>query len=274
MEAWRLRPRSNAMTLESTEMPIVPIRAEALAGLPHGFLGRQGGVSTGIHAGLNVGLGSDDDRAAIHENRRRAAAAVAPGAALVTLHQVHSAQAVAVAAPVADDLRPHADALVTDRPGLLLGILTADCVPVLLADGEAGVIGAAHAGWKGALAGVTDATIAAMEQLGARRERIAAAIGPCIARASYEVDEGFAGRFADADPENERFFADGVRPGHLQFDIEAYVAARLAAAGLVRIETLGLDTYADEDRFFSFRRATHRGEPGYGRQISLIALPS
>jgi hypothetical protein len=257
-------------------MTIDLISATALAGIPHGFLGRQGGVSTGIHAGLNVGLGSDDDRAAIHENRDRAVRAVAPGSsgALVTLHQVHSAEAVIVTDPFPDDARPHADALVTDRPGLLLGILTADCVPVLLADAGAGVVGAAHAGWKGALAGVTDATVAAMLSLGARRDGIAAAIGPCIARASYEVDDAFLRRFADAEPANERFFAAGVRPGHHQFDIEAYVAARLAAAGLGRVETLGLDTYANEARFFSFRRATHRGEPGYGRQISLIALPS
>jgi YfiH family protein len=251
-----------------------PIRAAALAGVPHGFLGREGGVSTGIHAGLNVGLGSDDDRAAIAENRRRATAAVAPGSTLVTLHQVHSAEAITVAAGFPDDARPHADALVTDRPGLLLGILTADCVPVLFADAEAGVVGAAHAGWKGAIGGITDATIAAMERLGATRDRISAAVGPCIARASYEVDEGFLTRFAEADPENERFFRDGRRPGHYQFDIEAYVVARLAAAGLTRIEALGLDTYANEDRFFSFRRATHRGERGYGRQISLIALPA
>jgi len=255
-------------------MTIIPIRAASLATLPHGFLGREGGVSTGIHAGLNVGLGSDDDRAAIRENRRLAVEAVAPGAALVTLHQVHSTEAVAVTAPFADEARPHADALVTDRPGLLLGILTADCVPVLLADARAGVIGAAHAGWKGAIGGVTDATVAAMERLGASRDRIAAAIGPCIARASYEVDDGFFRRFAEADPKNERFFSGGVRPGRHQFDIEAYVAARLAAAGVARVEALGLDTYADERRFFSFRRATHRGEPGYGRQISLIALPT
>jgi YfiH family protein len=255
-------------------MTIAPICAASLAGLPHGFLGRGGGVSTGIHAGLNVGLGSDDDREAVCENRRRAAEAITPGAALVTLHQVHSAEAITVAASFPDDARPHADALATDRPGLLLGILTADCVPVLLADREAGVVGAAHAGWKGALGGVTDSVVAAMEGLGARRDRIAAAIGPCIARASYEVDEGFFRRFAEADPENERFFADGVRAGHHQFDIEAYVAARLAAAGLGRVEALGLDTYADETRFFSFRRATHRGEPGYGRQIALIALPA
>ena len=251
---------------------IQPIRATALGPLPHGFLGRAGGVSTGIHAGLNVGLGSDDDPAAVAENRRRAVAAVRPGATLVTLHQVHSALSV-VAEPGADDSRPHADALATDRPGLLLGILTADCVPVLLADAPAGVVGAAHAGWKGAIGGVTDAVIATMEALGAHRERIAAAIGPCIARPSYEVDDGFFRRFAEADPANERFFTDGIRPGHHQFDIEAYVAHRLAAAGIGRVEAMGIDTYADEARFFSFRRATHRGEPGYGRQIALIGLP-
>jgi YfiH family protein len=249
-----------------------PIRARALDGVPHGFLGRQGGVSTGILAGLNVGLGSGDDRAAIAENRRRAVAAVLPDAALVTLHQVHSAEAIIATAPFADDARPHADALVTDRPGILLGILTADCVPVLFADVDAGVVGAAHAGWKGALGGVTDATVAAMESLGARRDRIAAAIGPCIARASYEVDDSFLARFCAADPANEFFFADG-RPGHHQFDIEAYVVARIAAAGVRNIEALGLDTYANEDRFFSYRRATHRGEPDYGREIALIGLP-
>lgn len=248
------------------------IRSQALSAIPHGFLGRRGGVSTGIHAGLNVGLGSDDDRDAIAENRRRAVAAVLPGAALATLHQVHSAIALPVTTPYPDDARPRADALVTDRPGLLLGILTADCTPVLFADAEAGVVGAAHAGWKGALGGVTDATIDAMEALGAARGRIAAAIGPCIARASYEVSEDFARAFEAADPDNERFFSAG-RPGHLQFDIEAYVAARLAAAGIRRIEALGLDTYADDTRFFSYRRACHRGEPGYGREISLIGLP-
>ncbi len=247
------------------------IRAPMLAGIPHGFLGRIGGVSTGIHAGLNVGIGSDDDAAAVIENRARAVAAVQPGARLLSPYQVHSADCVTVVTPFADDARPHADALVTDRPGLALGIVTADCAPVLLADVQAGVIGAAHAGWKGALGGVTDATIQAMEALGAQRDRIAAAIGPCIARASYEVDEGFARRFEADDPANERFFAEG-RAGHFQFDLEAYVAHRIAAAGVTRVAMLGLDTYADEARFFSFRRATHRGEPGYGRQISIIGL--
>ena len=245
------------------------IRARALDGVAHGFLGRRGGVSTGDYAGLNVGIGSDDDADAVAENRRLATDAVLPGARLVTLYQTHSA--AVVRALTGFDDRPPGDALVTDRPGLALGILTADCTPVLLADRDAGIVGAAHAGWKGAIGGVTDAVIAAMEQLGAKRERIAAAIGPCVARASYEVDDGFARRFEADDPANERFFAPG-KPGHHQFDLEAYVAHRLAGAGLTRIETLGLDTYGDEDRFFSFRRATHRGEPGYGRQVSIIRL--
>lgn len=247
------------------------IRAATLAGVPHGFLGRRGGVSSGIHAGLNVGLGSEDAAEVVAENRRRATEAVLPGAQLVTLFQVHSAEAVVVTQSFEQALRPHADALVTDRPGLALGILTADCAPVLLADREAGVVGAAHAGWKGAIGGVTDSTLAAMEQLGARRERIAAAVGPCIARASYEVDADFVRRFAEADPENERFFTD-TREGHAQFDLEAYVVHRLASAGVRRIEALGLDTYADPERFFSYRRATHRGEPDYGRQIAIIGL--
>ena len=252
-------------------MSVEPIRARRLGGVPHGFLGRRGGVSHGMVAGLNTGLGSADDPAAVAENRRRAAAAVLPGAALLGLYQIHSAEAVVVTAPYADEARPRADALVTDRPGLLLGILTADCAPVLFADRDAGVVAAAHAGWKGALGGVTDATLAAMETRGARRERIVAAIGPCIARASYEVDDGFLRIFAEADAANERFFADG-RAGHHQFDLEAYVAHRLAAAGVTRIEALGLDTYGDEERFYSFRRATHRGEADYGRQISVIGL--
>jgi len=248
------------------------IRADMLAGVPHGFLGRVGGVSTGAYASLNVGLGSDDDRAALAENRRRAVAAVAPGALLVTVHQVHSVEAVYAGAPWPDDARPQADALVTDRPGLALGILTADCTPVLLADAEAKVIGAAHAGWRGAFAGVIESTVAAMERIGAERGRIRAAVGPVIARKSYEVDDGLARRFAEADPGNERFFTPG-REGHHQFDLEAFVLSRLAESGITRAEALGLDTYDDPARFFSYRRATHKGEPGYGRQISLIALP-
>jgi YfiH family protein len=253
-------------------MSVEAIRAPALDGIAHGFLGRRGGVSEGLCAGLNVGLGSEDDRAAIAENRRRALAAIAPGARLVTVHQVHSPDAITVTAPWSDEVRPRADAMASGRPGLALGILTADCAPVLLADREAQVIGAAHAGWKGALGGVVENVVAAMEKLGARRGRIAAAIGPCIARRSYEVDEAFFRNFAEADPANERFFADGAHPGRRQFDLEAYVASRLAEAGLRAVEAFGQDTYAQPDLFFSYRRATHRGEADYGRQLSLIAL--
>lgn len=253
-------------------MSVEVIRAAALAGMPHGFLGRRGGVSSGLCAGLNTGFGADDDRTAIVENRRRAVEAVASGAALTTVHQIHSPEVVIATAPWPDDARPKADALVTGRAGLALGVVTADCAPVLLAEREAGVIGAAHAGWKGAFAGVIEATVAAMEGLGAERSRIAAAVGPCIARKSYEVDDGLLRRFAEADPAHERFFTPG-REGHHQFDLEAFVLARLAEAGVTRAEALGLDTYADPERFFSLRRATHLGEPTYGRQLSLIALP-
>lgn len=247
-------------------------RAAILEGLLHGFLGSRGGVSTGEVAGLNVGLGAGDDPVAVAENRRRAVKAVAPGARLVTVCQVHSPDCVTVGAkPWPEDDRPHADALVTDRPGLLLGIVTADCAPVLLADRQAGVVGAAHAGWKGAIGGVTDSTVAAMERLGARASRIVAAIGPCIARGSYEVDQAFLDRFRAAGAGNDRFFTAG-REGHHQFDLEGYVAARLEAAGVASVERLGIDTYAAPGRFFSFRRATHCGAPAYGRQISLIGL--
>ena len=249
----------------------IDVVRSGLLAVPHGFLGRRGGVSQGVCAGLNVGLGSGDDRAAIAENRRRAVEAVAPGARLATVHQIHSPTALVATAPWPDDARPHADALVTDRPGLALGILTADCAPVLLADAEAGVVGAAHAGWKGAFGGVVEAAVAAMESLGADRGRIAAAIGPAIARRSYEVDEAFARRFAEADAQTDRFFAPG-REGHRQFDLEGYVASRLAEAGVRRVEATGIDTYSAPELYFSYRRATHRGEADYGRQISLIAV--
>ncbi|MDD3800359.1 MAG: peptidoglycan editing factor PgeF [Novosphingobium sp.] len=245
------------------------VRAAALEGVAHGFLGRRGGVSSGIAAGLNVGFGADDDGAAVAENRRRAGQAVLPGARLVTVYQVHSPDCATVTDPPWDESeRPHADALATDRPGLLLGIVTADCAPVLLADREAGVIGAAHAGWKGAHGGVIESAVAAMERLGARRGQIAAAVGPCIAQASYEVGEDFHARFGGKDAE---FFAPG-RPGHFQFDLEGYVARQLERARVGAVERLGLDTYGDPERFFSYRRATHRGEPNYGRQFSLIGL--
>ncbi|HJT39726.1 MAG TPA: peptidoglycan editing factor PgeF [Sphingobium sp.] len=247
------------------------LRAASLSAVPHGFAGRRGGVSTGVHAGLNVGLGSADQREAVLRNRDLARDALLPGATLVTLHQVHSPDVVTVTQPIPENARPAADAMVTDRPGLILGILTADCVPVLFADVQAGVVGAAHAGWKGAMSGVTDQTVAAMEVLGARRDRITAAIGPCIGRASYEVDLAFVDRFETQDPDNGRFFSAG-REGHAQFDIAAYVAARLADAGMARVEMLDEDTYSQPDRFYSYRRTCHRGEPDYGRQISMIAV--
>lgn len=253
-------------------MSVEVIRAICLGRMPHGFLGRRGGVSTGELAGLNVGYGSKDDKVAIDENRRRAIASVRPDSELATVHQVHSADAVFVERPWPQEARPNADAMVTDRRRILLGILTADCAPVLFADAENHVIGAAHAGWRGALAGVTDSTIAAMERLGARRENIHAAIGPCIGQPSYEVDEGFRGQFLDADSSNERFFVAGPA-GKPHFDLEGYVVHRLIAAGIGEVEALNLDTYADPERFFSYRRATHLGEADYGRQVSLIGLP-
>ena len=237
--------------------------------ISHGFFGRTGGVSQGIFASLNCGPGSGDARADVVENRRRVATALAPDATLLTLYQIHSAEAVAVTAPWNIGEGPQADAMATNLPGLALGILTADCAPVLFADEEARIIGAAHAGWKGALGGVTDAAIAAMEALGARRERIAAAIGPCISQASYEVGPEFHERFAPADA---RFFAAGGRGGHFRFDLEAYVAMRLAAAHIASVERLSTCTYAREEDYFSFRRATHRGEKDYGRQVSAIVL--
>lgn len=254
--------------------PVEVFRADVLDGLPHGFLGRRGGVSTGQVAGLDMGTRAMDPAdprlVPVWENRRRGVAAVLPGARLVTAYQVHGRDCV-VAGDWDETARPQADALVTDRPGILLGILTADCAPVLLADRQAGVVGGAHAGWKGAVAGVTDATIAAMEALGADRARIVAAVGPCIAQASYEVDDAFRARFCAEAAENGRFFASG-RSGHWQFDLERYVAARLEAAGIAAVERLGLDTYSDPERFYSFRRATHRQEADYGRQIALIGL--
>ena len=235
--------------------------------LPHGFLGRTGGVSTGDLASLNCGVGSGDDSALIAENRNRAVKTVAPDATLLGVYQVHGCDCATVTSPWIEADRPQADALVTAMPGIALSILTADCAPVLFADKEAGVIGAAHAGWKGAVAGVTDATIEAMEKLGARRRNIHAAIGPCIAEASYEISVGFGGGVIPT-----RFFTPG-RPGHLQFDLEGYVASRVEVAGIASVHCAGQDTLSQPDRYFSYRRATLVGEPGYGRQISIIALP-
>ena len=246
----------------------------------HGFFGRRGGVSTGIYDSLNCGPGSGDDRKAVIENRRRVVAALGPDIALVNAGQIHGTETLTVtrAWPIGqtpqDDAKfiPLGDALVTSVPGIALGILTADCAPVLLADQQARVIGAAHAGWKGALDGVIESVLAAMENLGADRARIAAAIGPCIAQDSYEVGADFRDRFAAADSANRTFFVRSQKADHFRFDLEAYVVHRLAAAGIVNIEALHADTYAREADFFSFRRATHRGEQQYGREISAIAL--
>ena len=247
-----------------------------LAGLPgvsHGFFTRQGGVSSGIYASLNIGLGSRDERAAVLENRTRVASlmGVAPGA-LLSPYQHHSPDAIVVDAPWEPDAQPRGDALVTDRPGIALAISTADCGPVLFADPQARVIGAAHAGWRGAFTGVLEATLAAMQQLGARNERVVAVLGPTISRANYEVGEEFVTRFLEADTANQRFFSPSENAGHAMFDLPAYILARLQAAGVAIAANLDRCTYAQEELFFSFRRATHRGEPDYGRLVSAIAL--
>ncbi|MXP48004.1 peptidoglycan editing factor PgeF [Altererythrobacter luteolus] len=246
------------------------ISAKCLNGVAHGFLGRGGGVSEGTASGLDVGFGGPDDGEAAARNRQIAIDAVLPGADLAMVEQIHSAKAVIVDGPVSSAQRQQADALVTDRAGLLLGIVTADCAPVLFADTEAGVIGAAHAGWRGAHGGVVEAAVEAMERIGGDRKRIRAAIGPCIVQPSYEVDGDFRTQF---EPGDSQFFAAG-RAGRWQFDLSGYVHGRLQSAGIGEIEAVGLDTYAEPDRFFSFRRATHRGEANYGRQFSLIGMPS
>ena len=251
-------------------MSVEALTHPLLAGAAHGFLGRRGGVSTGELAGLNVSY-SEDDPALTAENRRRAVDAVLAGGTLQTCYQIHSADVVTVTEAWADADRPKADGLVTDRPGIVLGVLTADCAPVLFVDAAAGIVGAAHAGWKGAFTGVCEATLDAMEALGATRANIAAVVGPCISQKSYEVDAGFEARFLEQAAENERFFGAG-REGHAWFDLEGYVASRLRDAGVSKVGMLGEDTYAQEARFYSFRRATHRHEASYGRQISLIGL--
>lgn len=245
----------------------------ALTGIRHGFFTREGGVSEGLFASLNCGLGSADDRAAVLENRARAARrfGLAPER-LATVHQVHSAEAVHASAAWTPEQSPRADALVTRTPGLMLGVLAADCAPVLLADPVARVIGAAHAGWRGAQAGVVDSAVAAMEALGAHRSAIVAAIGPCIAQASYEVSEEFSHGFAAQDADNAHFFAPGRRAGKLQFDLPGYLAHRIARLGLASVSVAGRDTQAEERLFFSYRRATLRGEGDYGRLLSAIAL--
>lgn len=262
----------------TTPLP-VQITDPALDGMPgirHAFFTRQGGVSQGVYASLNVGFGSDDDREAITENRRLAMAAFdLPVTALNTVYQVHGTE-VAVADRNWDPAdAPRADAMVADRPGIAIGILTADCVPVLFAgqtpDGRK-IIGAAHAGWRGAVSGILDSTVAAMESLGATRDTIRAAIGPCIGAKSYEVGPEFPKPFLDQDPQNARFFRPGIRKGHPMFDIAGYVEDRLAAAFIKKVGLIDADTCADGARFFSYRRKTLTGEADYGRELSAIAI--
>jgi len=237
----------------------------------HGFFTRKGGVSSGIYEGLNTGTGSDDDPEKVAENRRRVAEwmGVAPSS-LLSVWQVHSADVVVVQHPFGDE-RPKADAMVTDRRGIAICASAADCGPVLFADPEAEVIGAAHAGWKGAFTGVLENTIRAMTDLGARRENIVAVLGPSISQASYEVGPEFVARFTAALPDNARYFVPSDKPGHAMFDLNGYTVDRLRAAG-VSAHALDRCTYAEEDLFYSYRRTTHRGEPDYGRLISSIVM--
>ncbi|HLH96835.1 MAG TPA: peptidoglycan editing factor PgeF [Xanthobacteraceae bacterium] len=245
----------------------------ALPGIRHGFFTRSGGVSEGIYESLNAGVGSQDDPHKVAVNRARMAAAlkVAPER-LLTPYQVHSAEVAVVDAPWTPATRPRSDAIVTRTRGLAIGVTTADCGPVLFADAEAGVIGAAHAGWRGALSGVLESTIAALERCGARRERVVAALGPMIRQPSYEVGPELVARFEADDAANARFFAPSARAGHALFDLAGYVAMRLGRAGIIRIEDVGHCTYASPAMFFSFRRSTHRGEGDYGRHVNALAL--
>jgi len=244
-----------------------------LPGVAHAFFTRRGGVSEGVYASLNGGVGSRDEPDAVRANRARMAAALAIAPERLAIpYQVHSADALAITAPFRREARPRCDALVTATPGLGLGVTGADCGMILFADAEAQVIGAAHAGWKGALGGVLEATVAAMAALGARVDRISAALGPCIAQPSYEVGPEFVATFEIGDISSYRFFTRSVNAGRSLFDLHGYIADRAARAGIARFEDLGLDTYADEARFFSYRRATHRKEADYGRLVAAIAL--
>lgn len=245
----------------------------AVPGLRHGFFTRTDGVSSGILAAMNCGYGSNDDPANVTANRARAMELLGmPASALTTVYQVHSPDVVTVTEPFPHSAAPKADAMVTDRPGIALGILTADCVPVLFVDPVARVIGAAHAGWKGAVTGVLEATVEAMLALGADRPRILAGIGPHIGWDSYEVGPEFRERFISIDPGNDVLFRPSEREGHWMFNIGGHVLGRLRAAGLGQVETTGLDTLAREDLFFSYRRACLRQEPDYGRGLSAICL--
>lgn len=247
-----------------------PIKSDLLDGVTHGFFTREGGVSEGIYSSLNAGQGSDDEAQAVAENRRRITAQLGVEE-LVSLHQVHSPDVVVVTEPFSE--RPKADAMVTKMPGMAIGVLTADCTPVLFCDREAEVVGAAHAGWKGALGGVLEATLQSMEGLGARRENTVAAIGPVISQRAYEVGPEFVERFVDEDPEHMRFFAGG-QGDRAMFDLPSFCLHRLRAAGVGEAAWTGHCTYSDEKRFYSYRRCCHRSEPDYGRLIAAIAVSS
>lgn len=255
---------------------VSPLQDDALSQQPsvqHGFFTRSGGVSEGLYRGLNCGPGSRDNPDHVGENRARVARWFGcEGGGLLSLYQVHSADVVAVTQPWQRSEAPKADAMVTDRPGIVLGILTADCGPLLFADGEAGVIGAAHAGWKGALGGVAENTICAMEKLGAKRDRITVALGPCIAQVSYEVGPDFPQAFLDRDADNARFFKPSQKAGHYMFDLAGVIESRVLASDVRSFAWIGRDTRAEKDLFFSYRRATLEGEPDYGRQVSAIML--
>ena len=258
---------------ETLPLPILSPMLAVAGGkqIRHGFFGRHGGVSEGIYRGLNVGLGSNDDRDAVAENRRRVTNWFdLPVERLATVHQVHSPDVVVVDGSYNGE-RPQADAMVTATPGLILGVLSADCGPILFADAQQGVIGAAHAGWKGAVTGVLENTIEAMIALGARRERIVASLGPSISQENYEVGPERVDSLKEMNPDYAAYFSPSPKDGHAFFNLKKLTVDRLANAG-VQVEDLGLCTYPDEDRFFSFRRTTHRSEPDYGRQISAIAI--
>jgi len=252
------------------------IVSNALAGaanIRHGFFTRQGGVSDGVLTSLNCGYGSGDVAENVTENRSRAMAMIGCTAdRLNTVYQVHSPDAAVTDAAWAFDKRPKADALVTRQKNLAIGILTADCTPVLFADPENGVIGAAHAGWRGALSGVLESCVRVMEETGAERHHISAVIGPCIHQKSYEVGTEFVHAFVDADAANDRFFVPSEREGHAQFDLPEFVRSRLERLDLKQVDDVAVDTYTDEERFFSYRRATHLGEAEYGRGLSAIIL--
>ena len=249
-------------------MTLQPIQSDLLDGITHGFFTRAGGVSEGIYAGLNGGQGSNDDANAVTENRKRIAAHM-NAENLVSLHQVHSPDCVIVDTPLAQ--RPKADAMATRTRGIALGILTADCTPVLFADRSAGVVAAAHAGWKGAIGGVLEATLNQMETLGADRTNTVAAIGPVISQRAYEVGPEFVERFLDDDPDNARFFAQG-EGDRAMFDLPSYCRERLRAADIADVAWTGHCTYSDEAKFYSYRRTCHRSEPDYGRLVSAICL--